>query len=84
MLILDEPTASLDPIREVEMFEKINCITQNKISIFITHRLGFTTKVDRIILIKDNRIIEDGSFYSLIKKDGEFKKMFEMQKSLYI
>ena len=84
VLIFDEPTAFLDPIREVEMFEKINYITQNKISIFITHRLGFTTKVDRIILIKDKQIIEDGSFTSLIKEDGEFKKMFEMQKSMYI
>lgn len=84
ILIFDEPTAALDPIREVEMFEKIHSITKNKISLFITHRLGFTIKVDRIILIKDNQIAEDGSFAELINKNGDFKKMFEMQKSLYI
>ncbi len=84
ILILDEPTASLDPIREVETFEKINAVSQNKISIFVTHRLGFTPKVDRIILIKDNKIIEEGSFTDLTKENGDFKKMFETQKSLYV
>lgn len=84
ILIFDEPTAALDPIREVEMFEKIYSITKNKISLFITHRLGFTTKVDRVILIKDNQITEDGSFAELMNKNGYFKKMFEMQKSLYV
>lgn len=84
ILIFDEPTAALDPIREVETFEKIYSITQNKISLFITHRLGITTKVDRIILIKDNQIAEDGSFAELISANGDFKKMFEMQKKLYV
>lgn len=84
ILIFDEPTAALDPIREVEVFEKIYSITENKISLFITHRLGITTKVDRIILIKDNQIAEDGSFAELMNTNGDFKKMFEMQKKLYV
>lgn len=84
ILVFDEPTASLDPIKEVKTFEKINTVVHNKLSIFITHRLGFTTKVDRILLIKNNTIVEDGSFKELISKNGEFKKMFELQKKLYI
>ena len=83
ILVFDEPTASLDPIREVEIFEQIRSIAQDKISIFITHRLGFTTRVDRIILIKDNQIKKDGSFNELIKENCIFKEMFEMQKNLY-
>lgn len=83
VLIFDEPTAALDPVREVEMFEKIDFITKDKLSIFITHRLGFTTKVDRIILIGGNRILEEGSFEELMSQNGSFKKMFEMQKKLY-
>ena len=83
ILVFDEPTASLDPVREVEIFEQIRSIAQDKISIFITHRLGFTTRVDRIILIKDNQIKKDGSFNELIKENCIFKEMFEMQKNLY-
>lgn len=83
VFVFDEPTASLDPIREVEAFENIRSITHNRMTIFITHRLGFTTKVDRIILIKENQIIENGSFVELIGINGEFYKMFETQKGLY-
>lgn len=83
ILIFDEPTALLDPVQEVDMFEKIYTVTKNKISVFVTHRLGFTSKVDRIILIKENQVIEDGHFNELMNKNGEFKKMFEKQKSLY-
>jgi len=84
VFIFDEPTASLDPINEVETFEKIRQITRGHISIYITHRLGFTPKVDRVILIKENRILEDGSFAKLMSEDKEFKMMFDKQRSLYV
>lgn len=84
VFIFDEPTASLDPVNEVETFQKISNITGNHISVFITHRLGFTTKVDRVILIKENKILEDGTFEQLINADGQFRKMFDKQRSLYI
>lgn len=84
VFIFDEPTASLDPINEVETFEKIRQITRGHISIYITHRLGFTPKVDRVILIKENRILEDGPFAKLMSEDKEFKMMFDKQRSLYV
>jgi ABC-type bacteriocin/lantibiotic exporter with double-glycine peptidase domain len=84
VFIFDEPTASLDPINEVETFNKISNLTSGHISIYITHRLGFTTKVDRVVLIKDNQILEDDSFANLMSRNGEFKKMFDTQRSLYI
>lgn len=83
VLIFDEPTASLDPLREVEVFEKIRSAAEGKISMFVTHRLGFTSRVDRIIFIKDNQIMEDGTFEELMDKDGYFKQMFNQQKNLY-
>lgn len=83
VFVFDEPTASLDPVNEVQTFEKISNITSGHISIYITHRLGFTTKVDRVVLIKENHILEDGSFAKLMSENGEFKKMFDTQRSLY-
>lgn len=83
VFVFDEPTASLDPINEVETFEKIKQLCSGKLSIYITHRLGFTTKVDRVILIKENQIFEDGSFDKLINEGKEFKRMFDTQRSLY-
>lgn len=82
--IFDEPTASLDPVNEVKTFEEISELTKECISIFITHRLGFTTKVDRILLVKNGKVCEDGSFADLMNLDGEFKKMFDCQRKLYI
>lgn len=84
LYIFDEPTASFDPINEVEMFDKIKIMTNNQISMFITHRLGFTSRVDRILLIKENSIYESGDFNSLITHKGEFYRMYNEQKSLYM
>jgi len=84
VFIFDEPTASLDPINEVKTFTKIRDLTRNCTSIYITHRLGFTSKVDRIILLKDNKVCEDGSFSTLMDLEGEFKKLFQEQKNLYV
>lgn len=81
--IFDEPTASLDPIREVDMFMKINEIAKSQIRIFITHRLGITTKVDKIIMLRNGEVVEQGSFKELIRINGYFKDMFDKQKSLY-
>lgn len=84
IFIFDEPTASLDPIKEVETFKKISTLTKNKTTIYITHRLGFTNKVTRILLIKNNTLFEEGSFDDLIKLRGEFYTLYNEQKNLYI
>lgn len=84
IFIFDEPTAALDPIKEVETFNKISTVTKNKTTIYITHRLGFTNKVTRIVLIKNNTLFEEGSFDDLIKLRGEFYTLYNAQKNLYI
>ena len=58
-------------------------MTKDKTSIFISHRLASTRFCDRIILIENGKIIEEGSHSDLIKQNGEYKKMFDIQSSYY-
>lgn len=83
IIILDEPTAALDPIAENEIYEKYNELTKEHTSIFISHRLSSTRFCDRILFIADGKIIEDGSHDRLMKKDGKYKKMYDMQSYYY-
>ena len=81
--ILDEPTAALDPIAESQIYSEYNNMTKDKTSIFISHRMASTRFCDRIILIENGKIIEEGSHSDLIKQNGEYKKMFDIQSSYY-
>ncbi|KAI4453065.1 atp-binding cassette sub-family b [Holotrichia oblita] len=71
ILILDEPTAALDPIAESEVYEKFYEVTKNKMAIYISHRLASTRFCDKILMLKDGRIIESGNHNELIAKNGE-------------
>lgn len=83
IIILDEPTAALDPIAESEMYEKYNSLIDDKTSIFISHRLSSTRFCSRILFMKDGKIVEEGSHDELINKDGEYAKMYEIQAHYY-
>lgn len=83
VLILDEPTAALDPIAEASLYEKYNLFTKGKTSIFISHRLSSTRFCDRILFMKDGEIIEDGNHKELMNQSGEYKKMFDTQAYYY-
>jgi len=83
VLILDEPTAALDPIAESELYIKYNEIAKNKTSIFISHRLASTRFCDRIILISDGEIAEVGTHDELMKKGGKYAELFEIQSHYY-
>lgn len=83
IIILDEPTAALDPIAENEIYEKYNELTKDHTSIFISHRLSSTRFCDRIVFIDDGRIVEEGNHYSLMDKNGKYKKMYDMQSYYY-
>lgn len=83
ILLLDEPTAALDPLAESEIYQKYSDMSSNKTSLFISHRLASTRFCDRIILIKDGGIREEGSHEDLLKLNGEYAKLFEVQSRYY-
>ena len=83
VLILDEPTAALDPIAESETYEAFHQLSKSKTAIFISHRLASTRFCDRILLLQDGQIHETGTHEELLTKGGEYTKMFEMQSQYY-
>lgn len=83
VLLLDEPTASLDPISEQEVYVKYEELCKNKTALFISHRLASTQFSDRILFLQEGHIIEQGSHEELLKAGGEYKKLYEMQSYYY-
>jgi len=83
VLILDEPTAALDPIAESELYEKYDALTKGKTSIYISHRLASTRFCDRILLMENGKIIESGSHKQLMAQKGKYYEMFEVQSHYY-
>lgn len=83
VLILDEPTAALDPIAENELYLKYNEMTSGKISFFISHRLSSTRFCDRILFIKDGRIAESGTHEELMALKGSYYRMYQVQSYYY-
>lgn len=84
IVILDEPTASLDPQIEIELYrEYMKCFSDQTV-IFITHRLGYIKDVDEILVLKDGKITEHGTPVDLLHdKTTFFHQLFEEQRSLY-
>jgi ATP-binding cassette subfamily B protein len=83
ILILDEPTAALDPIAEEEMYLKYKELVKDSTSIFISHRLSSTKFCDRIFLLEHGKIIEEGTHEELIHFNGEYKNIFNIQAQYY-
>ena len=83
ILILDEPTAALDPIAENDIYEKYNRMTQGKTSLFISHRLASTRFCDRIIFLEHGRVAEEGTHESLLALGGAYAKLFQVQARYY-
>lgn len=79
MYILDEPSSFLDPKAERDLFEKFSNLSKDKISVFITHRFINTNFANRIIVLEDGRIIEDGNKKELISLEGVYYKMYNIQ-----
>lgn len=83
ILILDEPSAALDPIAERNLYGFINENTADKTVVFISHRLASTRFCDRIFVIDDGKIAECGSHDELMEKKGRYAEMFELQSRYY-
>lgn len=82
-IILDEPTAAIDPIEESHLYNNFLNLSEGKTSIIVTHRLGAVKLADRIIVLSNGIIIEEGTHEDLMKKNGKYKKMYESQSQWY-
>lgn len=83
VMLLDEPTAALDPIAESTLYENYNQISFQKTTVFVSHRLASTSFCDRIILIENGKICEEGSHNELLKQNGTYRMLFETQAKYY-
>lgn len=83
LLILDEPTAAIDALEEKYLYEEFGRLSRNCTSIIVTHRLASAQIADRILVIKDGRIVQDGSHDELIAAQGEYRAMYELQRQWY-
>ena len=83
VLLLDEPTAALDPISESALYEKFGEISRDRTTIFISHRLGSTKLSDHIFVLKDGCVREQGSHEELMAEGGIYAAMYETQQSWY-
>jgi ATP-binding cassette subfamily B protein len=83
LLILDEPTAALDARSELEVFERFAELTQGKMALLISHRFSTVRMADRIVVLSEGQLIEEGDHQSLIARGGVYAGMFEMQAASY-
>ena len=84
ILILDEPTASLDPIAEQEIFNQFDALRNHKTTIFVSHRLSSATIANQIIVLEDGRLIEQGSHRELMAQEGKYWELFSTQAKRYL
>ena len=83
ILILDEPTAALDPIAESEIYTEYNEMAQDKTSLFISHRLASTAFCDRILYLENGRVLEEGTHAQLLAQGGKYRELFGIQSCWY-
>ena len=83
LLVLDEPTAALDPIAENDIYMKYSEMTHGRTSLFISHRLASTRFCDRILFMEHGKIAEEGTHDQLLKLGGGYANLFEVQSQYY-
>ncbi len=84
VMVLDEPTASLDPLAEAELYRSFADLTGDRTTILISHRLGITSLVDRILVFDEGRIVEDGDHETLMERGGLYARMYNAQAQWYV
>ncbi len=81
--ILDEPTSSLDPLAEAEIFQKYLELSRDKTVIFVTHRISVASLADRIVVFDGGKIVEDGTHQTLLRQGGKYAALYTAQSRLY-
>ena len=84
IMILDEPTASLDAMAEQQIFNQFEKLTDGKTSIFVSHRLSSATTADKIIVLEYGRVVEEGTHKELMEAKGKYYDLFTTQAKRYI
>ena len=84
IMILDEPTASLDPMAEQEIFNQFDQLRNNKTTVFVSHRLSSATIADQILVIENGQLMEKGSHSELMAKKGRYHTLFTTQSKRYL
>ena len=83
MLIMDEPSSALDPLAEYELNKAMESAAEGKTVFYISHRLSTTRDADRILMLENGRIVEDGDHESLLKLGGKYAEMWKVQAGRY-
>lgn len=84
ILILDEPTASLDPLAEQEIFNQFDRLREGKTTIFVSHRLSSATVASKIVVLEYGRVVEEGTHDELMDRHGKYYELFSTQAKRYI
>ncbi|MBD5161511.1 MAG: ABC transporter ATP-binding protein [Oscillibacter sp.] len=83
VVVLDEPTAALDPLAESDLYQRYSDLTGNRASVYISHRLASTRFCDRILLVEGGGIAEEGTHEELLEKGGRYAYLFNLQSQYY-
>lgn len=83
IIVLDEPTAALDPLAEADLYRRYHELTQGRTSVYISHRLASTRFCDRVLYMEDGQILEEGTHETLLLQKGKYANMFDIQSRYY-
>ena len=84
VLILDEPTASLDVRAEAELFDRFLELTTGLTTVLISHRFSTVRRANRIVVLDEGRVVEDGDHTTLLRLGGRYAEMFTLQSSRFV
>lgn len=83
LIILDEPTAAIDPYEETKIYNRFAEISRDKSAVIVTHRMGSVRLADRILVVKDGEAVQLGTHQELILQEGEYRRLYEAQEQWY-